>query len=127
MIQKSFRVQLDPSTQKDLKALWHNKETIVEEILELEKNPTKGHELSGNLQGIRSLEFRIKGSGEYRVAYLLLEEEKVCLVFALGPHENFYDLVSRRAKIVKPLLEKVREVNRKKSEKKSSASKPKKT
>lgn len=126
MTQKPFQVQLDPSAQKDLKALWANREKIIEEILVLETIPKKGHDLSGNLQGIRSLEFRIKGSGEYRAAYLFLEEDKVCLVFALGPHENFYDLVSKRAKAVKPLLEKVREANRKKSENKKAPVKGKK-
>ena len=127
MTQEPFCVQLDPISQKDLKAIRHNREKIVDELLELEKNPTKGHDLKGNLQGIKSLEFKIKGSGDYRAAYLLLEEDKVCLVFALGPHENFYDLVSRRVKIVQPLLDKVREANRKKSEKKIPAGSPKKS
>jgi mRNA-degrading endonuclease RelE of RelBE toxin-antitoxin system len=114
-----FRVELDPLSQKDLKGFPYNREEIVEEILELEKNPNKGHDLKGNLQGVKSLEFRIKGSGEYRAAYLLIEEDKVCLVFAVGTHENFYDLVSKRVKAVKPLLEKIRKANREKSKKKS--------
>jgi mRNA-degrading endonuclease RelE of RelBE toxin-antitoxin system len=126
MTQKLFQVNLDPSTQKDLKNLSHHREKIINEILDLEKNPAKGHNLQGSLQGIKALEFRIKGSGEYRAAYLFWEEESVCLVFAIGTHENFYDLVERRVKSVKPLLEKVREANRKKSEKKTPTSKTRK-
>lgn len=58
-----FRVELLGAAQKDLKRLWKIREEVVAALLELEKIPDKGHELSQDLQGILSLEFPIKGSG----------------------------------------------------------------
>lgn len=120
MNQEIFKVILDPVAQKDLKALKRIKEQVLDAILVLETSPTKGHDLKGNLQGIRALEFSIKGSGQYRTAYLLLEEQKICIVFAVGPHENFYNSAAKKAKLIKPLIDKVREA------KKQAFTKPKK-
>jgi hypothetical protein len=47
------------------------------------------------LLGARSLEFSLPGEA-YRAAYIVLEEEQVCLVFQVGPHENFYKTAERR-------------------------------
>jgi hypothetical protein len=47
------------------------------------------------LRGVRSLEFSLPG-GEHRAAYYVLIDDRVCLVFAIGPHENFYRLAERR-------------------------------
>lgn len=66
MNKETFTVILDSVAQKDLKAFKHNRDEVVAAILELETNPKKGHELKGNLQGARALEFSIKGSGQYR-------------------------------------------------------------
>jgi mRNA-degrading endonuclease RelE of RelBE toxin-antitoxin system len=121
MSRETFKVILDPVVQKDLKALKRVQKQVVDAILKLETNPKKGHELKANLQGIRSLEFSIKGSGQYRAAYLLLEKQKTCIVFAVGPHENFYVAVAKKAKLIKPLIDKVREA------KKEVFAKPKKS
>ena len=112
MNSETFTVILDPTAQKDLKAFKHNRDEVVDAILELESNPKKGHELKGNLQGIRALEFSIKGSGQYRAAYLLLEDRQTCIVFAIGPHENFYNWAAKKVKQIKPLLENVRAAKR---------------
>jgi mRNA-degrading endonuclease RelE of RelBE toxin-antitoxin system len=64
-------------------------------ILRLEQNPFAGHLLSGALQGVRSLGFSLSG-GAYRIAYFLHQDKKVCLVFMIGSHENFYEIAERR-------------------------------
>lgn len=125
-----YRVELLGPAQKDLKGLWQIRAEIVTALLELETKPNKGHDLKQNLQGVLSLDFTIKGSGQFRAAYLMIEEDQTCSVLAIGAHENFYDLVKSRIKQVRALLEKVRAARQKKSEpkkKKSSASKPTKT
>ena len=43
------------------------------------------------------MEFSLKGVA-YRTAYVVLEEEKVCLVFVVGPHEGFYQKAERRVR-----------------------------
>jgi mRNA-degrading endonuclease RelE of RelBE toxin-antitoxin system len=101
MSQEIFKVILDPVVQKDLKALKRIQEQVLDAILELEAHPKKGHELKAN-----------KGSGQYRAAYLLLEEQKTCIVFAVGPHENFYAAAAKKAKLIKPLIDKVREAKK---------------
>lgn len=115
-----FRVELLSAAQKDLKGLWRIRDEVVHALLVLEKVPDKGHDLQQDLQGISALDFTIKGSGQYRAAYLLIEEEKTCSILAIGPHENFYDMVKKRVKQVKDLLKKVLEARQKKSEPKES-------
>jgi len=112
MNNETFTVILDPVAQKDLKAFKHNRDEVVDAILELETSPKKGHELKGNLQGARALEFSIKGSGQYRAAYLLLEDRRTCIVFAIGPHENFYNWAAKKIKQIKPLVDEVRAAKR---------------
>ena len=115
-----FRVELLGAAQKDLKGLWQVREEVVAALLELEGAPDKGHDLHQDLQGILSLEFSIKGRGQFRAAYLLLEEDQTCSVLAIGPHQNFYDLVRKRVKQIKDLLQKVRAERQKKSEPKKA-------
>ena len=110
-----FDLQLTSSAEKDLDGLQEIRAVVVQELLVLKTHPEKGHLLKQNLQGIRSLEFSIKGSGQYRAAYLVLETAVVCLIVAVGTHENFYDLLARRAKKLKGLLKEVKAVARKKT------------
>jgi len=111
-----YQVVLLGPAQKDLKGLWQIREEVVAALLELETRPDKGHDLKQNLQGVLSLEFTIKGSGQFRAAYLMIEEDQTCSVLAIGAHENFYDLVKSRIKQVRVLLEKIRAARQKKSE-----------
>ena len=108
MSKTTYTVELLSFAKKDLKGLWQIKDEIVRRLLELEKNPNKGHDLSGNLQGVKSLEFNIKGSGQYRAGYVVQENEKICSIVAIGTHENFYEFLSKRVKLIKSLLEKTR-------------------
>lgn len=71
-------------------------------LLALELDPYKGHALTGSLCGARSLEFSLPG-GAYRAAYVVLEEERTCLVFLVGPHEGFYRKAERRMEALRRL------------------------
>src|ERR671937_209496 len=91
-----FDVQLTRQAERDLRRLRSQMERVTRVLLSLEEEPDRGHYLQhGTLQGVRSLEFSLPG-GAYRAAYVVLEEEKVCLVFMVGPHENFYREAARR-------------------------------
>jgi hypothetical protein len=67
----------------------------AQKIVELEDESYKGHTLEGSLKGGCSLEFSLPGVA-YRAAYIVLEGERVCLVFIVCPHENFYEKAERR-------------------------------
>ncbi len=103
-----FDLQLTTSAQKDLDGLKDLRPAVVDKLLVLKENPKAGHSLKQNLQGVWALDFTIKGSGQFRAAYLILEAAVVCLVVAVGPHENFYDLVAKRAKHLKGLIKEAR-------------------
>ena len=102
-------VELTKAAERDLKALWKISEEVVEHLRILKANPEKGHSLTGSLQGVRSLEFALKGSGQYRAAYFYLIKDNKVTIFLVGSHENFYDEAQRRVKLSKDLLKKVRE------------------
>jgi len=55
-----------------------------------------GHPLAGSLQGCRSLDFNLKGSGAFRAVYFVDEPERACTVLLIGPHENVYREAERR-------------------------------
>jgi hypothetical protein len=55
-----------------------------------------GHPLSGVLHGTRALEFNLKGGGAFRVVYVVLDDDRVCVVLIVGPHENIYARAERR-------------------------------
>lgn len=96
MTNERFVVELTRQAERDLKQLrpWANH--AIQELLQLETDPTRGHLLKGSLRGVRSLEFSLKGGGAYRATYIVLEQERVCLVFLVGPHENVYQRAERR-------------------------------
>ena len=97
MESKRYTIELTEQATKDLKRLrpWVAEATLA--VFALETDPTRGHPLTGSLRGMRSLEFFLKGSGEYRAVYRVIEVERVCLVFIIGPHENIYAKAERRA------------------------------
>ena len=95
-----FELRLTKSAEKDLIKLQGLAEEAVKEILALKQSPYLGHQLKGSLLGVRSLELSLKGVA-YRAAYIVREDEKVCLVFMVGPHEGFYQKAARRAKTLK--------------------------
>jgi addiction module RelE/StbE family toxin len=100
-VSSRFAVQLTDQAQKDLKRLrpWTSQALLA--IQKLEVDPYLGHTLTGSLRGARSLEFSLKGGGEYRAVYVVLENEQVCIVFIVGSHENIYDRAARRVEALK--------------------------
>ena len=91
-----FEVVLTRQAERDLRDLrpWTAQATRV--LLQLEEQPLRGHPLTGSLSGARALEFSLRGGGAYRAAYVVLNDERVCLVFLVGPHENIYARAERR-------------------------------
>ena len=69
---------------------------LLRKLAVLERNPDAGEELTGNRRGARSLKFSLKGTGECRAAYVKLPDNRICLLFLVGPRENFYREAARR-------------------------------
>jgi hypothetical protein len=80
---------------EDLDNLGGLRDQAVRELLTLEDNPYRGRGKAGQLRGTRALAFNMPG-GAYRAAYVLREDLRRCVVFMVGPHENFYREAERR-------------------------------
>lgn len=100
MVPEPFQVVPTKQAEKDIRDLRPWQQRVTLELLALEGDPTLGHPLKGSLAGVRSLEFSLPG-GAYRAAYVILGEERVCLVFQVGPHEGFYEKAERRYQALK--------------------------
>lgn len=98
---RRYHVQLTNGAKKDLKKLRSHREQIEEVLGQLEENPLAGHALQGVLNDLRSLEFTVKGSGAFRAIYGVLDEDTICLVVIVGPHENIYERAERRVKALR--------------------------
>lgn len=72
--------------------------TILKAINKLKNNPFEGQELKGSLLKVRSLHFTLKGSGQWRIAYYVMIDEKTCLILVIGTRENFYKKAVKRYK-----------------------------
>ncbi len=95
----TYDVQMTSHAEKDLKKMDRTAAAKAREVLQLlKRDPQAGHLLSGSLKKVRSLEFSAPGKA-YRATYFI--EGRTCIVFAIGPHENFYDLVTRRFQSLK--------------------------
>lgn len=91
-----YRVELTTRAKKDLKKLRHDLANALRQIAVLESDPYRGEQLSGTLREARSLHFSLRGGGQYRAIYLILDDETVCLVFLVAARENVYDEARRR-------------------------------
>jgi mRNA-degrading endonuclease RelE of RelBE toxin-antitoxin system len=103
---QEYSVEFTTGAVKDLKAKAckpHLKE-IFEEIRALETKPLAGDLLEGPLAKVRCLHFSLKGSGQWRIAYNVMPEEKVCLVLPVGTRENFYEKANSRYRSIKKSL-----------------------
>jgi addiction module RelE/StbE family toxin len=96
MTSSRFSVRLTVQAERDLKRLRPWTDQVTRLLLVLEEDPYRGHSLSGSLRDTRSLEFSLKGGGEYRAVYVVHHDQQVCVVFLIGPHENIYDKAERR-------------------------------
>lgn len=103
MAKQGFRVELTTQAKRDIKRLGGTTRKgqareALDKLLMLSNDPGQGESLAGNLYPARSLHFTLRGSGQFRAAYVVLEEERVCIVFMVGPRENFYREAERRYK-----------------------------
>lgn len=96
MSRDRYEVEILPRAEKDLKDLKRDEARAIREILRLEENPFLGHPLQGSLRGVRALEFNLKGGGAYRAVYTVIDRDRACVVFLVGPHENIYKIAERR-------------------------------
>ncbi|MDQ3694500.1 MAG: type II toxin-antitoxin system RelE/ParE family toxin [Chloroflexota bacterium] len=93
---KTCRLEITPEALAQIDDLRPWQGQALRKLGELEANPLKGERLKGTLEHSRSLHFSLKGGGQYRAAYLF--EGDVCIVYFVGPRENFYKRVERRAR-----------------------------
>jgi len=94
-----YKIELTQHALKDLDRLKEQSAKVLKALSTLKEKPHLGHMLKGSLKGVRSLKFNINGVA-YRAAYIVLEKERTCLIFMVGPHEGFYKEAERRAKSV---------------------------
>ena len=101
MTNRPNQIRLTRHAERDLERLRKKNrlayDRAVETIPILRDDPHAGHPLLGDLSSCRSLEFSVKGSGQYRVVYTIVDAECVCVVFVIATHENVYDEAKRRA------------------------------
>ena len=96
-----FGIELTREAEKDLDKLRQHAERASRVIAVLADDPFRGHALAGDLKGTRSLEFSLPGSGVYRAVYVIIDDDHVCLIFIVGPHDNIYDRAKRRLQALK--------------------------
>jgi mRNA-degrading endonuclease RelE of RelBE toxin-antitoxin system len=93
----TWTVELTRQANRDLKRYRGvSYDRAIRSIGRLERDPTLGEPLTGNLSGARSLHFTLPGSGQHRAAYFLITDNQTVLVFAIGSRENFYRDAERR-------------------------------
>lgn len=95
-VRNRCKVEMSREASKDLKKYRPHLTHVLRAIALLETNPLAGHSLTGALQGLRSLAFTVKGSGAFRAVYGVIDDDTVCLIVIVGPHENIYDKAERR-------------------------------
>jgi mRNA-degrading endonuclease RelE of RelBE toxin-antitoxin system len=91
-----FLVEFSKDAKKDLKKYRSAAPLVGKAVARLAVDPELGEMLSGDLAVFRSLHIAVKGSGEFRAVYLIEADARVCLVFAIGPREGFYQSLKRR-------------------------------
>lgn len=101
MRSEPYALDFTKAALKDLKTLRHNAKPTMRALERLREDPAAGHTLAGVLQGARSLEFTVRGSGAFRAIYKIIDERHVCLIMLVGPHENIYKEAERRIKALR--------------------------
>lgn len=91
-----YEIELTRRAEKNLDDLKQERDRVVRKLERLRDDPQAGHTLRGSLRGARFLEFNLKGSGAYRAVYTIIDNERLCIVFVVGPHENIYKVAERR-------------------------------
>ena len=94
-----YKELFHPKFKQDLKKI---DKLVVKEIKDTHldiilKNPYIANPLKGKLSNIRSYHFR-KNRVEYRIAYEVLEDNRVIFYYMVVVRENFYSKLDTRVK-----------------------------
>ncbi|MBM2813050.1 MAG: cytotoxic translational repressor of toxin-antitoxin stability system [Chloroflexi bacterium] len=100
MAHDPFDVRLTRQAEKDIRDLRPWADRILRALQSLKQDPGRGHALRRSLAGVRSLEFSLPG-GAHRAIYVVIEDERVCLVFLVGAHEGIYERAERRVQALR--------------------------
>lgn len=94
-----FKDRYHPSVKKDLRKIDRvGRDRIKDKwIPRLLSEPHEGKELTGPLSGIRSYHVKV-GKVQYRIAYVLQENDFVINVLMIAKRESFYKILSKRIK-----------------------------
>jgi mRNA-degrading endonuclease RelE of RelBE toxin-antitoxin system len=95
MVSEEYSLDLTGPAKKRLRRHKHAEAQILRSLMVLKTDPLAGHELTGKLQGLRSLKISVRGSGEYRAIYGVSEETATVLVHWIGTRENIYEEAER--------------------------------
>ena len=92
-----YKDEYHPGVKRDLKRIdgrirGEIKTTHIPAIL---SNPGIGQTLVGDLAGIRSYHLKI-AKQQYRIAYVVSEEERKVFVLMIAKREGFYSVLKRR-------------------------------
>lgn len=96
-----YRVEFTSRAQKDLKKLRFDLASALRQISVLADDPYRGELLKGTLREARSMHFSLKGGGQYRAIYVVLDDQTVCLIFLIAARENVYAEAERRIRSIR--------------------------
>ena len=80
--------KIDRGVREKIKNIW---------VPKLLSEPHEGKELTGPLSGIRSYHFKV-GKVQYRIAYVVEENDFIIDVLMIAKRESFYQILSKRIK-----------------------------
>ncbi len=92
---EQFSIVITDAAKKRLRRQRNAEAQILRAIQSLKSDAHAGHELAGKLRGYRSLKIFVKGSGEFRAIYRVLEDESLVVIHWVGTRENVYDEAER--------------------------------
>lgn len=65
---------------------------IIDELEKISEDPYRGEDKKQDLKGVWGWSFNYAGVA-YRIAYMINADERHIIVFAIGPHEMFWEQV----------------------------------
>jgi addiction module RelE/StbE family toxin len=94
-----FKERYHPTVKKDLRKIDRDAREKIKDVWlpKLLSEPHEGKELTGPLSGIRSYHFKV-GKVQYRIAYVLEENDFIINVLMIAKRESFYQILSKRIK-----------------------------
>jgi len=92
-----FTDEYHPRVKRDLRKIDKAVESEVKDIHipRILHDPYIADELTGDLAGISSYHFK-KGKVQYRISYIVDEEQKIVYILMIGKRESFYEILRRR-------------------------------